>query len=77
MRWRAPHVRACAEERPCLPEGDLLYFPRGWVHQAVTGTAPSHHITLSTYQKHNPKTLLRAAFEQALDALAVDSLELR
>lgn len=42
-----------------LEQGDLLYFPRGWIHQAVTsGAAVSHHVTLSTYQKHSYKALL-------------------
>lgn len=35
-----------------MQEGDLLYFPRGTVHQAHTlPGAPSTHLTISTYQK--------------------------
>ncbi|KAK2089329.1 Ribosomal oxygenase 2 [Saguinus oedipus] len=32
--------------------GDLLYFPRGTIHQADTpvGLAHSTHVTISTYQ---------------------------
>uniref|UniRef100_A0A8C5KY78 Bifunctional lysine-specific demethylase and histidyl-hydroxylase n=1 Tax=Jaculus jaculus TaxID=51337 RepID=A0A8C5KY78_JACJA len=35
-----------------LKPGDLLYFPRGTIHQAVTppGLAHSTHVTISTYQ---------------------------
>lgn len=35
-----------------LKPGDLLYFPRGWIHQAKTvENSHSIHITLSVYQK--------------------------
>ncbi|XP_034540170.1 ribosomal oxygenase 2 isoform X2 [Notolabrus celidotus] len=36
-----------------LKEGDLLYFPRGTIHQASTpaGVHHSTHLTLSTYQR--------------------------
>ncbi|KAG9351549.1 hypothetical protein JZ751_022800 [Albula glossodonta] len=36
-----------------LKAGDLLYFPRGIIHQADTPTGVDHstHLTLSTYQK--------------------------
>jgi len=38
-----------------MNEGDLLYMPRGTVHQAVTGAGKGHstHLTVSTYQKYN------------------------
>ena len=29
--------------------GDLLYFPRGWIHQAVTTAQPSAHITFGIH----------------------------
>lgn len=52
-----------------VEQGDLLYFPRGWIHQAVTSDdVGSHHVTLSTYQKHSVKELLKVAFENALEA---------
>ncbi|XP_078088687.1 ribosomal oxygenase 2 isoform X1 [Mustelus asterias] len=37
-----------------LKPGDLLYFPRGTIHQADTPTGGSHstHITISTYQNN-------------------------
>ncbi|XP_014476290.1 PREDICTED: bifunctional lysine-specific demethylase and histidyl-hydroxylase NO66 [Dinoponera quadriceps] len=56
-----------------LTAGDLLYFPRGTIHQAETADdAHSLHITLSVYQKNSwydflekllPLTLKRAAEE--------------
>lgn len=37
-----------------LEAGDLLYFPRGFIHQACTIKGEySLHVTLSTYQKHS------------------------
>lgn len=36
-----------------LEPGDLLYFPRGFIHQAqAVEDAHSLHITISTYQRH-------------------------
>ena len=29
-----------------LGEGDVLYFPRGWVHDARTFSADSMHVTI-------------------------------
>jgi hypothetical protein len=60
-----------------LQQGDLLYFPRGWIHQAVTGDSASHHVTLSTYQKHHMRTLLKHAFDRALDAAFSKNEKLR
>ena len=31
--------------------GDVLYLPRGTVHQARAQTQASSHVTLSTYQR--------------------------
>ncbi|XP_042312214.1 ribosomal oxygenase 2 isoform X1 [Sceloporus undulatus] len=38
-----------------LKPGDLLYFPRGTIHQAATPPSVSHstHVTISTYQNHS------------------------
>lgn len=36
-----------------LAPGDLLYFPRGFIHQAqAVPDSHSLHITISTYQKN-------------------------
>ena len=39
---------------PLLQEGDFLYFPRGFVHQArsLEGDQHSLHVTISTYQNN-------------------------
>lgn len=48
-----------------LEPGDLLYLPRGVVHQAVTpaaeGAGHSLHLTFSTYQRHTWRDLLEHA----------------
>lgn len=42
-----------------LEEGDLLYFPRGTIHQANTPpVSTSTHLTISTFQKHSWSDLL-------------------
>lgn len=50
-----------------LEAGDLLYFPRGFIHQAVTvDDKHSLHITLSMYQKNSYADLLEALLPVAL-----------
>lgn len=50
-----------------LEAGDLLYFPRGFIHQAVTvDDKHSLHITLSMYQKNSYADLLEALLPAAL-----------
>lgn len=34
-----------------LQVGDVLYLPRGTVHQAVAQSEDSSHLTLSSYQR--------------------------
>lgn len=56
-----------------LEAGDMLYFPRGYIHQATT--VPGHHslhITLSVYQKHSYGDLLEVLMPLALKT-AIDS----
>jgi hypothetical protein len=36
----------------------MLYFPRGWIHQANATDEDSTHITVSTYQDWSWGTLL-------------------
>lgn len=82
-RWRlyAPTV-PLAREYSLVPEhrigspthdiilkaGDLLYFPRGTIHQAETPTGVDHstHLTLSTYQNMSWGNLLLDAFPSML-----------
>lgn len=56
-----------------LEPGDLLYFPRGTIHQAHTvDDHHSLHITLSTYQKYSWADFLERAVPAALE-IAIQS----
>lgn len=61
-----------------LEPGDLLYFPRGIIHQA--STVPGHnslHITMSVYQKNCWADLLEVFFPHALAQAAETHFDLR
>jgi len=61
-----------------LEPGDLLYFPRGWIHQASTVDGQhSLHITLSAYQKTAWIDLLEKALPLALKKAAAEDVEFR
>uniref|UniRef100_UPI00398EE1E5 ribosomal oxygenase 1 isoform X1 n=2 Tax=Pristiophorus japonicus TaxID=55135 RepID=UPI00398EE1E5 len=61
-----------------LEAGDMLYFPRGFVHQATsTSEVHSLHITISTYQKNTWGDLLRKLFPGALNLAIEDDVEFR
>ena len=71
------------ELEPCmlditLTPGDLLYLPRGVVHQAVSleGSA-STHLTLSAYQRHAWSDLLGIVLPRLLERASHVSLDLR
>ncbi|GAB0095555.1 Bifunctional lysine-specific demethylase and histidyl-hydroxylase NO66 [Sergentomyia squamirostris] len=56
-----------------LEPGDLLYFPRGTIHQAHTVSSHhSLHLTISTYQKYSWADFLERVIPAAL-ANAIDS----
>lgn len=61
-----------------LNAGDLLYFPRGYIHQGVTlQDSHSLHITLSMYQKTAWVDLLEKALPEALLKAAKEDVEFR
>lgn len=61
-----------------LEPGDLLYFPRGVIHQAVTQDENhSLHITVSTYQKTSWADLFDKMIPQTLAAVIEDDEEFR
>lgn len=67
---------------PCyktiLKPGDMLYFPRGWIHQAKTvENSHSLHITLSVYQKTSFADLLENVASQAVQSAIASNVELR
>jgi lysine-specific demethylase/histidyl-hydroxylase NO66 len=49
-----------------LEQGDLLYIPRGVIHQAKATADFSTHLTVSTYQAQSYGDLLQAALPAAL-----------
>ena len=51
-----------------LQKGDLMYLPRGVIHEARTSSAMSSHMTISVYQKTAFVDFLSALFPLALDA---------
>jgi ribosomal protein L16 Arg81 hydroxylase len=55
-----------------LSEGDVLYIPRGWVHDAETGRQSSLHLTLGF---HPPQWY--DVLQKALTALALKDVRLR
>lgn len=51
-----------------LGEGDLLYLPRGWIHQAVTTREDTHslHLTVSCMQDWSWASMLEEVLPEAV-----------
>lgn len=61
-----------------LSPGDMLYFPRGWIHQAKTvPDCHSLHITVSVYQKNSYAELFEELTKQALQKAIEENIEFR
>ncbi|XP_034406794.1 ribosomal oxygenase 2 isoform X1 [Cyclopterus lumpus] len=62
-----------------LKAGDLLYFPRGTIHQASTPAGVDHstHLTLSTYQRMSWGDLLLDIFPSLLSDRSQTEVRLR
>lgn len=61
-----------------LEPGDLLYFPRGFIHQAeCQGGVHSLHLTLSTYQRNTWGDFLEAVLPLAVQAAMEENVEFR
>uniref|UniRef100_A0A6I8P3I1 Bifunctional lysine-specific demethylase and histidyl-hydroxylase n=1 Tax=Ornithorhynchus anatinus TaxID=9258 RepID=A0A6I8P3I1_ORNAN len=62
-----------------LKPGDLLYFPRGTIHQADTppGVAHSTHVTISTYQNNSWGDFLLDIIPGLVFETAKEEVELR
>ncbi|KAL8610962.1 hypothetical protein ACOMHN_042578 [Nucella lapillus] len=61
-----------------LEAGDLLYFPRGTIHQAsAAGDAHSLHVTFSCYQRNTWGDLLEKLVPQALAMAIEENVEFR
>lgn len=62
-----------------LEPGDLLYFPRGVIHQATTDDASPHslHLTLSTAQRNTWIDLMEHGIPMAMDEARAQHMVLR
>ncbi|XP_040596359.1 ribosomal oxygenase 2-like [Mesocricetus auratus] len=62
-----------------LKPGDLLYFPRGTIHQAETpsGLAHSTHVTISTYQNNSWGDFLLDSLSGLVSDIAKEDVALR
>nr|XP_020459648.1 bifunctional lysine-specific demethylase and histidyl-hydroxylase NO66-like isoform X2 [Monopterus albus] len=61
-----------------LEAGDLLYFPRGFIHQGYClPEAHSLHITISSYQKNSWGDLLQKVVPAALEIAMEENVEFR
>lgn len=61
-----------------LEPGDLLYFPRGFIHQAeCQDGVHSLHLTLSTYQRNSWGDFLEAVLPLAVQAAIEENVEFR
>lgn len=70
-------VGECIFEKVLQP-GDILYFPRGFIHQAKTIDGQhSLHVTLSVYQKTAYADLFTEVTKQALDTAIVSNIDFR
>eukprot|EP01135_Chromosphaera_perkinsii_P009410 Nk52_evm86s1737 gene=Nk52_evmTU86s1737 len=58
-------------------EGDLLYFPKGFVHQGEARKEHSMHATISTAQKTSWADFLEIALPRALSIAARENVEYR
>jgi len=61
-----------------LEPGDMLYFPRGVIHQAKTvGESHSTHISMSTYQQNTWGDYLNHAVTQAIEKAFEEDVTIR
>jgi hypothetical protein len=60
-----------------LEAGDLLYFPRGTIHEAISLDEFSTHVTISVYQKTNYRSIVERALPSLLEAAVSTNVEWR
>ena len=60
-----------------LQKGDMLYLPRGTIHEAVSQSQFSTHVTISVYQHYNMKKLLTNLIPRLLDSAFHKNINLR
>jgi hypothetical protein len=60
-----------------LSPGDILYMPRGTIHEAVAQNEFSTHVTISVYQHYNKKKLLSLLIPKLLESAFQKNIEFR
>ena len=55
----------------------MLYLPRGTIHEAVSQSQFSTHVTISVYQHYNMKKLLTNLILRLLDSAFQKNFDLR
>jgi Cupin superfamily protein len=60
-----------------MKPGDMLYLPRGTIHEALAQSKFSTHITISVYQHYNVKKLLSNVIPRLLESAFTKNHELR
>ena len=60
-----------------LSPGDILYMPRGTIHEAIALDSFSTHITVSVYQYYNYKTFIQCMFPKLLQSVFEADINLR
>ncbi|XP_036139270.1 ribosomal oxygenase 1 [Monomorium pharaonis] len=60
-----------------IKAGDLLYLPRGTIHQGMTLDTHSLHVTISVYQKNSWCDFLEKALPQALKRATENDIRFR
>uniref|UniRef100_A0A914HIU9 Bifunctional lysine-specific demethylase and histidyl-hydroxylase n=1 Tax=Globodera rostochiensis TaxID=31243 RepID=A0A914HIU9_GLORO len=60
-----------------LEQGDTLYVPRGWTHQALTGDVHSLHVTVSVCRHHSFADFLEKASAEFVQTVVSSSKHLR
>ena len=63
------YLKDVAPTEVLLHPGDILYLPRGTIHEAIAQDTFSTHVTVSVYQKYNMKSLLERAMPMLLQRL--------
>jgi hypothetical protein len=60
-----------------LKQGDVLYLPRGTIHEAEATEHFSTHVTISVYQQHTYKTLLKQVLPRLIDEAFLKEVDMR
>jgi lysine-specific demethylase/histidyl-hydroxylase NO66 len=60
-----------------LHPGDILYMPRGTIHEADALDSFSTHVTISVYQKNHYKAFLEKALPHVIDTAFNENIEFR